>query len=95
MRINRLLYYLSGEEEKPLNFNLDDVFDVTREQAKEMVSNLKEEYNFAVPDDILEEYRRMLRGGSYGNNLGIMVNKLGRHRLMEQREEDDDDKKNP
>lgn len=89
-------FYFSGEEEKPLNFNLDDVFDVTREQTEEMVSNLKEEYNFAIPDDILEEYRKMLKGGSYGRNLGIMVKNAGPHRLMKQREEgDDEDKEDP
>lgn len=56
-----------------------------------MVSNLKEEYTFAIPEDDLGKYSKMLEGGSYGENLGIMLKSVGRHRLMEQREKDEDE----
>ena len=102
MPLNKLVYqsliclsYLSGEEEKPLNFNLDDVFTVTREQAKAMASNLHDEYNEFVPQTVLNQYREMLKGGSFGENLGIMVKSTGRHRLMEQREKSAEEDESP
>ena len=84
-------FNFSGEEEKPLRFDISDVFSVTREQTEKMVSNIEEEYEFAVPEDDLEKYDKMLKGGSYGENLGIMLKSVWPHRLMEQREEDRDE----
>ena len=82
-------FNFSGEEEKPLRFSISDVFSVTREQTEKMVSNLKEEYGFAIPKDDLEKYGEMLEGDSYGENLGVMLKSVWPHRLMEQREEDE------
>ena len=83
-------FFSPGEEEKPINFNVKDVFDVTR-KVKVLVSNLEEEYNEFIPQAVLDKYRKMLTGGSSGEHLGIMVKSIGRHRLMEQREESEDD----
>ena len=79
-----------GEEETPVNFNVKDVFDITR-KLKALASNLVEEYNEFVPQTILDKYREMLSGGSFGENLGIMVKSTGRHRLVQQREESEED----
>ncbi len=66
---------------------------MSREQAKAMASNLYEEYNEFVPQAVLDDYHKMLKGGSFGDNLGIMVKSTGRHHLMQQREisEEEDD----
>ena len=85
-----LFINILGEEDKPLNFNFDDVFSVTRKQAKVLVSNLVEEYNEFIPEDVLDKYRKMLEGGSLGQNPGIMIKSIGKHLLMKQREDSDE-----
>jgi hypothetical protein len=43
---------------------------VSREQAKAMASNLYEEYNEFVPQAVLDDYHKMLKGGSLGEYHG-------------------------
>jgi hypothetical protein len=102
MPLNKLVHqsliclsYLSGEEEKPLNFNLDDVFTVTREQPKAMAPNLPDKYKEFVPQAVVDQYHEMLKGRSFDENLGIMVKSTGRHRLMEQREKSAEEDESP
>lgn len=80
---------LSVQEETPLKFNVDDVFTVTRLRTEAMVSNLYEEYNEFVPQNILSKYKEML-SGTVGENLGVMVKSIGKHQLFVEGEEEEE-----
>ena len=79
----RVKKILSGQEEKPINFNVSDVFLVGRARKEKLESNLNEKHTQFIPKEIVTKYKKMLTDESFGQNLGVMVKSNGKHGLFE------------